>query len=108
MVISIHLYGFIKKKFNPQAKMAENTIVTLDFVPNEQFSTLLQRLKLDQEELGDCFVNSKVANEKTLIPDNARIALFSKGMRLLCGGQHIKGHGFVTKPSPVPLNTWNT
>ena len=104
MVISIHVYGFIKKKFNPQAKMAENTVVTLDFVPNEHFSTLLQRLKLDENELGDCFVNSTVANEKTLIPDNARIALFGKGMRLLCGGQHLKGHGFIDKKPTTKIN----
>ena len=48
-------------------------------------------------ECGEIFCNGKVATTTTLIPNGARIGLFSIGMHLLCGGQHLKGHGFITK-----------
>ena len=95
MVLVIHVYGFLKKKFDPDAKFSENTIVKYDYKANETFVNLIKRLNLDKEELGDCFINSTVVTDTTIIPDNARIALFGSGMRLLCGGQHIKGHGFI-------------
>lgn len=97
MVIKIHVYGFLKQRFDPTAKMSENTIITLDHLPEENFGSLLTRLKVTQKDLGDCFINSVIANEKSIIPDNARIALFGSGMRLLCGGQHLKGHGMIEK-----------
>lgn len=95
MVINIHVYGFLKKKLDPQAKMSENTIISLDWKENETFEGLINRLNLDFEDLGDCFVNNTVVSSDVIIPDNARIALFGSGMRLLCGGQHLKGHGYI-------------
>ena len=107
-MLNIHIYGFLKKKFDINAKLSEATILQVDSKKNETFADFLKRMKIDKSEIGDCFVNGKIANDNTLIPKDARIGLFSTGMCLLDGGQHIKGHGFVTKPSPVPLNTWNT
>lgn len=104
MSIYIHVYGFIKKKFDPNAKMSENTIVEKNYIPDETFDSLLNRLDIVADDIGDCFINSVIANDKTIIPDKARIALFSSGMRLLCGGQHLKGHGFVEKKKPEKLN----
>ena len=48
------------------------------------------------------FVNGTVVTkpDETIIPDNSRVALFGAGMRLLCGGQHLKGHGYVEEPAP--------
>ncbi len=104
MALNIHLYGFLKKKFDPQAKMSENTIITVDYVPGEQFSQLLTRLHLEKDEMGDCFINNKVVSENTLVQDNARIALFGTGMNLLCGGQHLKGHGYIAEKPLKKIN----
>ncbi|MHA1984042.1 MAG: hypothetical protein ACW967_06785 [Candidatus Hodarchaeales archaeon] len=106
-MIKIHIYGFLKRKFYPDALLTGDTIIKINYIPNETFSQLLDRLDVKQDEIGDCFVNGKIAKNSTLILDNSRIGLFSFGMRLLDGGQHIKGHGFVTKPSPTKLNTWS-
>ena len=97
MVLSIHVYGFLKKKFNPQAKMSENTVIKVDYITNETLGSLLRRLQIEKEELGECFINNKVANENTIIPDDARVAIFCTGMNLLCGGQHLKGHGYISE-----------
>ena len=101
-MITIHIYGFLKKKFDPNASLADQTFITVPHIQNESFKDLLERLKVEKEDIGDCFVNGTVvsnANE-TIIPDNSRVALFGAGMRLLCGGQHLKGHGYVEEPAP--------
>lgn len=105
-MLNVHLYGFIKKKFVREAKLSESTVIKIDFIENESFSEFLTRLNINESEIGDCFINGYIANKEQIIPENARIGLFSFGMCLLDGGQHIKGHGFVTKPAPVKINTW--
>lgn len=97
MVLSIHVYGFLKKKFDPQAKMSDDTVLKVEYISGESFASLLKRLEIKDDELGEFFVNSTVANEETIIPDNARIAIFCRGMNLLCGGQHLKGHGYISE-----------
>ena len=104
MVLSIHVYGFLKKKFNKDAKMSDDTIIKVDYISGESLGSLLDRLKIEDEELGECFINSTVANKGTIVPDNARVAIFCKGMNLLCGGQHIKGHGYI---SETPIKKTN-
>jgi hypothetical protein len=104
-MLDIHVYGFIRKKFDPKARLAGQSIVTVHYEPNETFNELLKRLNLKKDELGDCFVNGTViSNDQMYIPDDARIALFGSGMRLLCGGQHLKGHGIVEKEPPKNIN----
>lgn len=105
-MIYLHVYGFLKKKFNSEAKLSESTIIEIEFKPNESFNNFLQRINIDTSELGDCFINGKIAESDLIVPENARIGLFGIGMCLLDGGQHIKGHGFVTKKIPVKINTW--
>ncbi|MFW9906327.1 MAG: hypothetical protein ACFFFH_18545 [Candidatus Thorarchaeota archaeon] len=95
-MLEIHLYGIFRKKFKPNASFAEDTIISLPNFKNEHFQNLLERLGLRVKECGDCFINGRLANQDTIIPENARIGLFPFGMHLLDGGQHIKGHGFVT------------
>ena len=108
MVVTIHVYGFIKKIFDPNASMAENTVIKVDYVKDETFIDFLKRIslnKLDLDEVGDCFINSVVVIDETMkMVDNSRVALFGKGMRLLCGGQHLKGHGMVEKKPTKPVN----
>lgn len=96
-MIEIHLYGTLKKKIDPNASFAEDTIIYLPSVENERVLQLLERLNIPFAECGEIFCNGLVATEDTLIPDGARIGVFSTGMHLLCGGQHLKGHGFITK-----------
>ena len=95
-MLEIHLYGILMKKFKPNASFAEDTVITLPNEKNERFRDLLKRLGLSIKECGDCFINGKLAYQDTVIPKNARVGLFPFGMHLLDGGQHIKGHGFVT------------
>ena len=106
-MLSVYVYGFLKKRFDANAKLSESTIISIEHKEHETFAELLKRMNIDETELGDCFVNSKIAEKDKLIPKDARIGLFSFGMRLLDGGQHIKGHGYVTKDIPVKINTWN-
>ncbi|UCG01114.1 MAG: hypothetical protein JSW11_16040 [Candidatus Heimdallarchaeota archaeon] len=96
-MLEIHLYGTLKKKFDSNASFAEDTIINLPYVENERILQLLERLDIQLRECGEIFCNGIVATENTLIPEGARIGVFSTGMHLLCGGQHLKGHGFITK-----------
>ncbi len=100
-MIEIHLYGILKKKFDPKASFAEDTVISIPHVKNESFLELLKRLDFKQTDCGDCFINGKVANETTVIPEGARVGLFPLGMHLLCGGQHLKGHGFISKKPTI-------
>lgn len=95
-MLKIYLYGIFKKKFKPDASLAEDTVINLPNEKNEQFQNLLRRLGWSIKECGDCFINGKLAYQDTIIPKNARIGLFPFGMHLLDGGQYIKGHGYIT------------
>jgi hypothetical protein len=96
-MLEIHFYGTLKKRIDPNASFAEDTILSVTFVENERLKELLERLNIPLSECGEIFCNGLVATEDTVIPDGARIGVFSTGMHLLCGGQHLKGHGFITK-----------
>ena len=98
-MIEIHVYGQLKKKFDPSARLSEQTIIRVPHIGGERFLELLKRIHLSKNECGDCFINGQVATADTLVPEGARVALFPLGMHLLCGGQHLKGHGFITKDS---------
>ncbi len=98
--LEIHFFGYLKKKIDPTASMAEDTVKKFEFLENETLLDLIQRLDLNFEDCGDCFINGKVVQPEVIIPKpvnkNTRIAIFSTGMHLLCGGQHLKGHGYIT------------
>lgn len=96
-MIEIHLYGSLKKKIDPNASFAEDTVLHLPYIEKESLLQLLDRLNIRLDECGELFCNGNVATTSTLIPNGARIGLFSTGMHLLCGGQHLKGHGFITR-----------
>ncbi len=99
-MLEIHIYGHLKKKFDPSARLSEQTIVRIPSIKGERFLEVIARIDLTVDECGDCFVNGKVATAETLVPESARVALFPLGMHLLDGGQHLKGHGYVTKTPP--------
>lgn len=96
-MIEIHLYGSLKKKIDLNASFAEDTILWLPYIEGEKIFQLLDRLDIKLNECGEIFSNGSISNPNSIIPKGARIGLFPTGMYLLCGGQHLKGHGFITK-----------
>ena len=90
-MLYLHVYGFLKQKFDPKAKLSDQTIIPIDYITNESFLDLLKRINLVPHELGDCFINGNYVSEGTqLIPNEARIGLFSTGMQLHEGGDYLK------------------
>ncbi|MHA1167043.1 MAG: hypothetical protein ACTSRU_04415 [Candidatus Hodarchaeales archaeon] len=105
-MIDMHVYGHLKEKLVPGAKMAENTVITLPHVQNESFLELLTRIGISTSEIGDCFINHVIVTDmrNTQISDGSRVAIFSSGMYLIDGGQYIKGHGYITKQPPREIS----
>ncbi|TFG30001.1 hypothetical protein EU527_15050 [Candidatus Thorarchaeota archaeon] len=99
-MIEIHLYGRLRALLSGSTA-SEDTILSLEFIEGETFSELVTRLGLKQEDLGDCFINGNLAKANHVITDGDRIGLFPFNMVLLCGGQHLKGHGYTKKDIDV-------
>lgn len=96
----IHLFGDLRK-YSDAKKMTDDSVVLVEFVENEQIDELILRMGITLDEIGEVFVNHTVVTLETVIEsDESRIAVFSSGMRLLCGGQHLKGHGMIQKDAP--------
>lgn len=100
-MLEIRIFGWLRKKFDEKSSLAGDMIKEIPYIENENFISLLERLNVTSKDCGDCFINGKVAKKDTLIEDNSRIALFSQGMYLLCGGQHYKGTGYITKEPEI-------
>ena len=99
-MIQIHLYGCLRELVEG-SRPDENTILEKPAVEGETFSALIKRLGLEPEDLGDCFVDGTLAKPDSPIPDGARVGLFPFNMVLLCGGQHLKGHGYTQSDHDV-------
>jgi len=96
-MISIYLYGKLRRLADNPNPTAES-ILQVDYVQNETVEHLLERLDITPEETGELFVNRILADLDTLIPsDDSRIGIFSRGMNLIDGGLHLKGHGMILK-----------
>ena len=93
-MLKIYLFGKFRTLANDPDPTSDS-VIEVPWIENETVAELVKRLNLPCET-GEVFVNHKVAENDTVIPENARIALFPTGMSLLCGGQHLKGHGFIT------------
>ncbi len=92
--IEVHLYGTLRSLV-PGSRPDEDTVLRLDSLPGETFGSLTARLGLNSKDLGDCFIDGTLAKSSDLIPEGARVGLFPFNMVLLCGGQHLKGHGYT-------------
>ena len=92
--IDIHLYGRLRKLVKG-SRSDEDTILRFEYVENEKFDELIERLGLQRSDIGDCFLNGTLVKPKDEIPKGARVGLFPFNMVLLCGGQHLKGHGYT-------------
>jgi hypothetical protein len=92
--LEIHLYGRLRTMVQG-SRPDEDTILRLDYVEKETFEELIERLGLKRSDIGDCFLNGTLVKPKDEIPKGARVGLFPFNMVLLCGGQHLKGHGYT-------------
>jgi hypothetical protein len=99
-MIEIHLYGNLRALVSG-SNASEDTVLKVEFIENETFHQFITRLGLKPEDLGDCFINGNLAKSDDMMADNARVGLFPFNMVLLCGGQHLKGHGYTRKDVDV-------
>ena len=99
-MLDVHLFGDLRK-YSDAKRMTDDSVVFIEFVENEKIDELIVRMGITLEEIGEVFVNHTVVTLDTPVQkDESRIAIFSSGMRLLCGGQHLKGHGWIQKDAP--------
>ena len=99
-MIETHLYGKLRSLV-PGSKACEDTVVMRDYIKDQTFKEFVEDLDLKLGDLGDSFIDGTLAKPGTIIKDGARVALFPFNMVLLCGGQHIKGHGYTKKDIDV-------
>ncbi|MHA1996193.1 MAG: hypothetical protein ACW97Z_16790 [Candidatus Hodarchaeales archaeon] len=90
-MVEIHVFGPLKRLFDPDASLSEDTIIKMPYLINETAEQLLRRLNLLNSDYGECFVNHTIVKDYSdLIPKNARVAIFSRGMLLIDGGLYLK------------------
>lgn len=99
-MIEIHLYGKLRSLV-PESSVCDDTVMMLDFVESETFAQFVKRLGLKQNDLGDCFINGNLSKNDHVLVDGDRLGLFPFNMVLLCGGQHLKGHGYTKEDVDV-------
>ena len=85
----------------PGSSASEDSIMRLEPVEGETFLEFIERMGLTREDLGDCFIDGTLAKPTDKILDGSRIGLFPFNMVLLCGGQHLKGHGYTKRDVDV-------
>ncbi|MBN2229359.1 MAG: MoaD/ThiS family protein [Candidatus Thorarchaeota archaeon] len=99
-MIEIHLYGRLRTLVSGSSA-SDDTVLSLEYIENETFSQLISRLELTPKDLGDCFINGTLAKKDSVLTNGDRIGLFPFNMVLLCGGQHLKGHGYTREDIDV-------
>jgi len=99
-MIEIHLYGNLRELVSG-SNASEDTVLMQEHIENETFAQLITRLSLKPTDLGDCFINGNLAKADYALADGDRVGLFPFNMVLLCGGQHLKGHGYTRKDVDV-------
>ena len=96
-MLDIHLFGKFRK-FSENSRPTDNSTLKLQYHEGEAVEELLLKIGIDPNDVGELMVNFAVAELETVIPhEDSRISIFPTGMVLLCGGQHLKGHGNITK-----------
>jgi hypothetical protein len=93
-MIEIHLYGCLRELVKG-SRPDEDTVLYREFTSVQSFAQLISNLGLSPDDIGDCFINGTLAKHDDFIHDGDRIGLFPFNMVLLCGGQHLKGHGYT-------------
>lgn len=96
-MLDIHLFGKFRK-FSENSRPTDNSTLKLQYHEGEAVEELILKIGIDPNDVGELMVNFAVAELETVIPhEDSRISIFPTGMVLLCGGQHLKGHGNITK-----------
>ena len=98
--LEVHLYGLLRELVKA-SKPDEDTVMHVEFIKNEKFRDFIGRLGLSPSDIGDCFIDGNLAKPDAILTPGARIGLFPFNMVLLCGGQHLKGHGYTKKDVDV-------
>ena len=93
-MIEIHLYGCLRELVKG-SRPDEDTVLHREAVPGQTFAQLISTLGLSRDDIGDCFINGTLAKPDDPVNDGDRLGLFPFNMVLLCGGQHLKGHGYT-------------
>ena len=93
-MIDIHLYGCFRDLVTG-SRPDEDTVLYREVTSEETFADLISSLGLTKDEIGDCFINGTLAKLNDPIKDGDRIGMFPFNMVLLCGGQHLKWHGYT-------------
>ncbi|NHI90289.1 MAG: MoaD/ThiS family protein [Candidatus Thorarchaeota archaeon] len=88
-MIDVHLYGHLRKMV-PDSKANEDTILLIEFEEGESFQELVERLGLEISNIGDCFINGRLAHHSDIVKNGDRIGLFPYNMRLIDGGMELK------------------
>ena len=102
-MLNIHLFGELRN-FSENNKPTDDSVIHREFISNETVTDLLIRIGITSD-IGEVFVNHKVVTLDTIIErDESRVAIFPGGMVLLCGGQHLKGHGYISKDGPEEVD----
>jgi hypothetical protein len=105
-MLEIHLYGKFRKKA-PNSSPSANSVIILSYEADITLLDVLKSLSIDPMQIGDCFIDGHLATHESRIPsDDCRIGLFPLGMHLIDGGQHLKGHGYITKKPKKKTNYW--
>jgi hypothetical protein len=79
MMLEIHLYGKLRSLIS-EAKPNEDTVLNYEFIENETFAQLVQRLGLKPSDLGDCFLNGTLVKPGDRVSDGDRLGMFPFNM----------------------------
>jgi molybdopterin converting factor small subunit len=90
-MIEIHLCGTLRRLVE-DSSASEDTVMMVGFEEGETFRKLIERIGIEKNKIGDCFVNGVLAKEGEPIRDGDRIGLFPFNMVLIDGGIHLKFH----------------
>jgi len=88
-MIETRLYGKFRSLVSNSCA-TEETILMCDYKQGETFEMFVKRLSLDLDDMGNCFINGKLANNFTTISDGDRVALFPIGMQFFANVSHIQ------------------
>lgn len=88
-MIETRLYGKYRSLV-PNSCATEDTILMCDYKEGESFGMFVKRLNLDINDMGNCFINGKLANNFSTLSDGDRVALFPIGMQYFANVSHIQ------------------
>ncbi|MFW9792788.1 MAG: hypothetical protein ACFFEE_00680 [Candidatus Thorarchaeota archaeon] len=73
-MIEVFLYGAIKEAVRRRISGA-NSILLIDYIEGEHFRDLLNRLGLEINDVGNCYINNALVTPEYLIKDGDTIEL---------------------------------